>query len=269
MLGTYSSAKATPAAVTAIANLLAWRLDLAHVDPTSRLVWTSLGSPRYPGDGGESGCGLGPPRQRADRVPGTALWKPASEDRGHRARDRRPQDLRAQALGSLGGPIRFTARISASLPWTVEVRDAAEPCSRQAPELARRWTGRGTRPRDGGALTATRSRRAPTCAPRAGRSAIRHSPSRASASRQGLHANGDKVTDRAAVTIGVSKPALLALWLENAQTRRGEGRPDHYGEGARGRPQRRSPGPGATAPARPCRTGLHARRAGGPPDPST
>src|SRR6266545_2501756 len=47
VLGTYGSAGPPTAARTAVARLLAWRLDVAHVDPLSTLTWASGGNPRY------------------------------------------------------------------------------------------------------------------------------------------------------------------------------------------------------------------------------
>jgi len=47
LLGTYDSAGPSAAARTALANLLAWRLDLAHVDPASKLNWISGGNARF------------------------------------------------------------------------------------------------------------------------------------------------------------------------------------------------------------------------------
>jgi hypothetical protein len=48
LLGTYENSSPSPAAQDAISRLIAWRLDLAHVDPTSFLTFVSGGSDRYP-----------------------------------------------------------------------------------------------------------------------------------------------------------------------------------------------------------------------------
>ena len=42
------SALATAAEKTALVNLLAWRLDIAHIDPLSNLTFDSGGNPRFP-----------------------------------------------------------------------------------------------------------------------------------------------------------------------------------------------------------------------------
>src|SRR4051812_29832478 len=47
IIGTYSSARPRPAAVAALERLIAWRLDIAHVDPASRVEMVSSGNPRY------------------------------------------------------------------------------------------------------------------------------------------------------------------------------------------------------------------------------
>src|SRR6476469_1144148 len=48
LMGTYDSTSITPAARAALVRLLAWRLDVAHVDPQSILSWRSTGNPKYP-----------------------------------------------------------------------------------------------------------------------------------------------------------------------------------------------------------------------------
>ena len=63
VLGDYGSAPISAAAKSALERLLAWRLDLAHIDPLSLLTWLSGGNPRSrAASPGDSPCGLGPPR---------------------------------------------------------------------------------------------------------------------------------------------------------------------------------------------------------------
>src|SRR5438128_5150755 len=47
VIGTYDDAAPPVVAQNALANLLAWRLDIAHVDPLSTVMVTSGGNPRY------------------------------------------------------------------------------------------------------------------------------------------------------------------------------------------------------------------------------
>src|SRR5204862_5728728 len=47
VLGTYGSSAPPAVARLALAKLLAWRLDIAHVDPKSTLTWVSGGNARF------------------------------------------------------------------------------------------------------------------------------------------------------------------------------------------------------------------------------
>ena len=48
LLGTYTSAGISKEARAALTGLLAWRLDVAHVDPTSKVTWISGGNAKHP-----------------------------------------------------------------------------------------------------------------------------------------------------------------------------------------------------------------------------
>jgi hypothetical protein len=125
MLGTYGSAAPPPPARNALANLLAWRLDLAHVDPKSTLTWVSGGNARFaPGvpvilravsghrDTGFTSC------------PGAALYAQVGAIAQKAAAVGLPKLYAPTVHGTLGGQVRFQARLSQALPWTVTVADA-------------------------------------------------------------------------------------------------------------------------------------------------
>jgi hypothetical protein len=122
VLGDYGTRQIPAAAKAALEQVLAWRLDLAHVDPLSLLPWRSGGNPRFPAgvpvvlraisghrDTGFTDC------------PGTAFYAQL------------PQI--AQEVAALGGPkiyapavarngegqVQFTARVSTAQPWTVTI----------------------------------------------------------------------------------------------------------------------------------------------------
>jgi flagellar hook assembly protein FlgD len=216
-LGTYSSAKASPAAATAIANLLAWRLDLAHVDPTSRLVWTSLGSPKYPPGTAVNLAAVSGHRDTGlTECPGTALWKQLPAIAATALATGGPKIFEPKAIGALGSSIRFTARLSAELPWTVEVWSAAGTvvASGAGTGAAVDWSWNSV-----GAAVALYTyviSVGPDVRPATG--TVGEPP--LSLSTFGVAPavftpNGDKVADRAQITLRVSKPALVALSLEN------------------------------------------------------
>jgi hypothetical protein len=125
MLGTYGSAAPPAVARNALANLLAWRLDLAHVDPKSTLTWISGGNARFaPGvpvilravsghrDTGFTSC------------PGAALYAQLGAITQKAAAVGLPKLYAPTVHGTFGGQVRFQARLSQALPWTVTVADA-------------------------------------------------------------------------------------------------------------------------------------------------
>lgn len=124
LLGTYGSAGPSAAARTALANLLAWRLDVAHVDPLSKLNGISGGNARF-------ASGL-PVLLRAvsghrdtgfTTCPGAALYAQLGAIARQAASVGLPKLFTPSVRGALGGQVRFQGRLSESLPWTVTVTD--------------------------------------------------------------------------------------------------------------------------------------------------
>jgi hypothetical protein len=123
LLGNYDSIALSAAARSALVRLLAWRLDVAHVDPLAALSMPSGGNPRFPTgipvllrpisghrDVGFTAC------------PGSVVYGQI--------------DLLARAVALTGlpklytpaatlaaGRVRFTGRLTGSMPWTVTVTD--------------------------------------------------------------------------------------------------------------------------------------------------
>jgi hypothetical protein len=124
LIGNYGSATVTPAARAALVSLLAWRLDLAHVDPLSRVVRVSTGNPRYPPGTAVTLNAISAHRDTyPTSCPGTSLYAQLPAIRTAVARTGLPKIYEPVASGAFGGPLRFTARLSSSAPWTVTVRD--------------------------------------------------------------------------------------------------------------------------------------------------
>jgi hypothetical protein len=110
---------------TALANLLAWRLDIAHVDPSSTVTWTSGGNARFPAgvpvvlraisghrDAGFTTC------------PGAALYAQLHAIAEQVAATGLPKLYAPSVQGDVGGQVRFHAQLTDPLPWTVTVTDA-------------------------------------------------------------------------------------------------------------------------------------------------
>jgi hypothetical protein len=143
VIGNYSATSITPAAEHALARLLAWRLDVAHVDPLGFVNWISGGNPKFRKgvpvllraisghrDTGFTSC------------PGDALYR-RLPDLAHEAAGIGLPKLYAPTVrGALGGPVAFTARLSKAGPWVVTVRNAAgRPVARgSGTSLAVSWT---------------------------------------------------------------------------------------------------------------------------------
>jgi N-acetylmuramoyl-L-alanine amidase/FlgD Ig-like domain len=125
MIGNFAAATPPVAQQDAVANLLAWRLDVAHVDPLSKVVVTSGGNAKYRAgkvvtlravsghrDTGPSEC------------PGARAYRLLPSIAQRVSRIGLPKLYSPTAVGALGGPIRFQARLSSVRAWTVTVADA-------------------------------------------------------------------------------------------------------------------------------------------------
>jgi flagellar hook assembly protein FlgD len=124
LIGNFTVATPPKAMQDALVSLLAWRLDIAHVDPLSTVVYSSGGNLKFKAgtlvtlraisghrDTGPSEC----PGIRAYRLlPGIAKRVSLTG---------LPKLYAPTVAGALGGSIRFQARLSGALPWTVTVTD--------------------------------------------------------------------------------------------------------------------------------------------------
>jgi hypothetical protein len=126
VLGNYQRAKLPVGAETSLARLLAWRLDVAHVDPRATFDWFSSGNPRFP-----SGV---PVPMRAivghrdvgfTECPGTGIFSRFGPLVEAVARTGLPKLYAPRVSGRLGGRVTFAGTLSSALPWTVTVRDGA------------------------------------------------------------------------------------------------------------------------------------------------
>ena len=126
VIGDYGSTSITPAARAALISLIAWRLDLAHVDPLSKVVRVSACNPKYPAGRAVTLNAISGHRDvYPTSCPGARLYALLPSIRAAVAKTGLPKLYSPVVTGTLGGPIRFAARLSASATWTVTVRDAA------------------------------------------------------------------------------------------------------------------------------------------------
>ena len=138
LIGNYAAATPPKAQVDALVQLLAWRLDVAHVDPLSTVVYTSGGNAKFKAgklvtlraisghrDTGPSEC------------PGNGAYALLPAIAKRVAATGLPKLYSPTVAGALGGPVRFQARLSSSLQWTVTVVD-------QLKRVVATGTGRGS-----------------------------------------------------------------------------------------------------------------------------
>ena len=125
VLGEYSSLAVTGQAKQALAELLAWRLDVAHLDPGSTVSFPSGGNARFPAgiavflravsghrDTGFTDC------------PGSALYNLLNGIAGEVQELGLPKLYAPLVTGRVPGKVRFRARLSSPLDWSVDVAKA-------------------------------------------------------------------------------------------------------------------------------------------------
>jgi hypothetical protein len=105
-------------------NLIAWRLDLAHVDPLSKVVRVSSGNPRFAAGTAVTLNAISGHRDvYPTSCPGASLYAQLPSLRTEVAQTGLPKLYSPAVVGTLGGPVRFTARLSNPVAWAVTVRD--------------------------------------------------------------------------------------------------------------------------------------------------
>jgi flagellar hook assembly protein FlgD len=123
-LGNYNSSTLSPEARSAVVRLLAWRLDVGHVDPLQVISMPSGGNPRFP-----TGIPvlLRPVSGHRDvgftSCPGSAVYSQLNSLARAVSLTGLPK-LYAPAATPTSGRVRFTGRLSSSIPWTVNVTDS-------------------------------------------------------------------------------------------------------------------------------------------------
>ena len=125
VIGNFQSTAIPAAARNALVQLLAWRLDVAHVDPLSSVTVPSGGNPKFPAGTAVFLRAIAGHRDTyATECPGDDLYAQLPVIARAVAATGLPKLFAPLVTGRVGGPVRFTARLSSALPWTVTVADA-------------------------------------------------------------------------------------------------------------------------------------------------
>jgi len=125
VMGTFTTS-AVPAPVeTSLAKLLAWKLDAAHVDPLSTLTFASGGSERYVAGTSVTLRAVSAHRDTGlTTCPGDQLYARIPAIAAQAQKLGLPKIYEPRVTEGLGEKVRFQARVSGALPWTVTVSDS-------------------------------------------------------------------------------------------------------------------------------------------------
>jgi hypothetical protein len=123
VIGTYSAKPPTPEAESALARLLAWRLDVSHVDPASSAMVTSGGNAKVRAGAGVYLRAISGHRDTGfTACPGNGLYARLAQLREVAMTTGLPKLYDPRLAGRLGRWVRFSARLSQPLAWTVTVK---------------------------------------------------------------------------------------------------------------------------------------------------
>ena len=125
LIGNFQSTAPPKAMQDALVKLLAWRLDVAHVDPLSTVAYTSGGNAKFKAGKVVTLNAISGHRDTYfTECPGAAAYALLPAIAKRVAATGLPKIYGPTVTGVLGGPIRFQARLSAASAWTVSVADA-------------------------------------------------------------------------------------------------------------------------------------------------
>lgn len=125
LIGNFENAKPTAAMENALVKLLAWRLDVAHIDPLSTVAYTSGGNSKFKAGKVVTLRAISGHRDTYfTECPGTGVYTLLPTIAKRVAATGLPKIYGPTVAGVLGGPIRFQARLSSSSAWTVTVANS-------------------------------------------------------------------------------------------------------------------------------------------------
>jgi flagellar hook assembly protein FlgD len=223
LLGTYGGQAPTKAGQAALTSLIAWRLDVAHVDPLSMQNVISGGSERWAAEvpvllravSGHRDTGF-------TECPGGTLYSRLNQIAADAAKLGGPKIFDPRVEASAEGPVRFRARLSQALPWTVAVTSAGAEVARgtgSGKTLDWTWDATSLQPASYRWSISAGSARPATGAVKAGLGAGTGTTlaiSEAAATPGGITPNGDGQGDVAEVSFSLSAPANVTVEVADA-----------------------------------------------------
>jgi len=216
VIGTYSSVGIPAAAKASLVGLLAWRLDVAHVDPLSFVNVLSGGNQKFPAKVPVNLRAISGHRDTyLTECPGNALYKQLPGIAQAAAKTGLPKLYAPVAQTLPEGQVRFTAKLSAPLPWTVTVTDqSGAPVATQAGTgSVVDWTWDGSTATPGTYRWTISTPNAREATGTFGGKAVAFALQAVSASPQAISPNGDGQDDTAAIFYTLTQPAQVTATL--------------------------------------------------------
>jgi hypothetical protein len=147
VIGNFSSASLPKVAEQALAKLVAWRLDVAHVEPVSSLTWVSYGNPRFRVGASVALRAVSGHRDTGfTECPGRGIYSRLGPIAAEAESIGLPKLYAPSVVGKIGGVVRFSARLSAALPWTIRVVHDGQTVGQASglgPRIAWTWNSAG------------------------------------------------------------------------------------------------------------------------------
>lgn len=126
LIGDFQNAQPTDAMQQALVKLLAWRLDIAHVDPLSKVTYVSGGNLKFKkGTKVTLNAISGHTDTYLTDCPGTDVESRLPTIAAAVAATGLPKLYAPTVKGKLGGAVRFQATLSSPLPWTITMTNTA------------------------------------------------------------------------------------------------------------------------------------------------
>ena len=124
MIGNFERATPSRAQQDALVKLLAWRLDVGHVDPRSTVGFVSNGNGKFRAGRTVNLRAISAHRDTyLTACPGSAAYRLLPGVTNRVAKTGLPKLYSPTVTGAVGGPVTFSARLSTPLPWTITVSD--------------------------------------------------------------------------------------------------------------------------------------------------
>jgi hypothetical protein len=147
VIGNFASASLPKVAEQALAKLIAWRLDVAHVEPVSSLSWVSYGNPRFRVGASVALRAVSGHRDTGfTACPGRGIYSRLGAIAAEAEGIGLPKLYAPVAVGKIGGIVRFSARLSAALPWTIRIVHEGQTVAQASglgPRIAWTWNSAG------------------------------------------------------------------------------------------------------------------------------